>query len=185
MPKGTREKYEIGQKFNQLTLLEILPIEAKRRFCIVQCDCGSEPKKLNLSKVVRGLTKSCGCQRGKYSGSMSIAYHVFSECYTDGDVSFEEFYWLTQQECWICGKWNPSIRKHRTNKSITFSYHGLDRLDSNQVHNRLNVKTCCWKCNERKSNANVSEFLQWIHDSYHNLFSENIMPRLAPACERG
>ena len=48
----------VGQKFNMLTILEELP--ESKVLCI--CDCGN----LNIvakSKVVRGLTKSCGCTR--------------------------------------------------------------------------------------------------------------------------
>ena len=49
---------KVGQKFNMLTILEELP-EGKV-LCI--CDCGNL-NIVNKSKVVRGLTKSCGCTR--------------------------------------------------------------------------------------------------------------------------
>lgn len=35
---------KVGQKFDRLTLIEILPMEGKRRYCLYSCICGNQVK---------------------------------------------------------------------------------------------------------------------------------------------
>ena len=50
---------KIGQKFGRLTVVEILPMEGKRRYCMYLCECGNNVKV--RADVVGKTTYSCGC----------------------------------------------------------------------------------------------------------------------------
>jgi len=55
-----QDRYSIGDKFNRLTLQEILP----NNRCESVCECGTI-KHFRTSSVIHGETKSCGCLRNE------------------------------------------------------------------------------------------------------------------------
>jgi hypothetical protein len=91
--------------------------------------------------------------------------------YKDGDLSLEEFYWLSQQPCYYCGeeksnkftycrkgdRSSPEARE----KSILL-YNGIDRIDSSKGHTKDNVVPCCKYCNFGKGKLSLNEFNIWI-----------------------
>lgn len=50
----------LGDKFNYLTLIKMVETKSLIKNAIFLCDCGKYTRK-NLSRVVKGLTKHCGC----------------------------------------------------------------------------------------------------------------------------
>lgn len=54
---------EVGKKFGRWTL--IAPADPKGQKWKVRCDCGTEAVRL-LTKMVNGVTRSCGCARAQY-----------------------------------------------------------------------------------------------------------------------
>lgn len=59
----TKQDVQIGDKFGQLTILQILPrLDKKERRVIAICDCGKEKDYL-LKNLKNGTSKSCGCAR--------------------------------------------------------------------------------------------------------------------------
>ena len=139
------------------------------------CDCGKEI--IRHSRHVTGNNPrsiSCGCQNEfkKNFGAKAVAYQVYSSGYKDGDITFDQFLELSQQECYWCGEFNQNTRKHNSNPNIFYCYHGLDRIDTNKTHNLDNIVTSCWRCNNLRSNRTVPEFLTLIQDIYHNRLSQ-------------
>lgn len=65
----------VGKKFNRLTVLEVLPREHYERGGIkpvkvrCKCECGRE-RVIMLQKILAGITKSCGCLRGRPCGTV-------------------------------------------------------------------------------------------------------------------
>jgi hypothetical protein len=51
-----------------------------------------------------------------------------------------------------------------------FLYNGLDRLNSDLLHDFNNVVTCCFKCNAAKHNLTLDEFDEWIIRTYNHMF---------------
>ena len=61
----TKMKLDLtGQKFNQLTVIEVAEKTPRATFWRCLCDCGTETK-VSTNDLTSGHTKSCGCLRRK------------------------------------------------------------------------------------------------------------------------
>jgi hypothetical protein len=108
------------------------------------------------------------------------ARNVFSS-YADGDLTFERFIYLTQQNCFYCGA-KPSNKKnlYKTGgkkvlasktaaekaKIADFIYNGLDRVDNNRGHYENNVVPCCKLCNQAKRCLTQIDFFTLVKTIY-------------------
>jgi len=161
-----------GMKFNKLTAIcfshTVKKVKSKR-YWTFQCDCGRF-KEIEVGLVVYGKTASCGqCGKKQYKGEDILINCVFkgsSSRYSDGDIDFETFKWMIKQPCFYCDKWRPNTLRY--SKGRTLEYHGLDRLLNCEPHNKSNTVTSCWFCNNKKSNTDFTQFLEWIQDIYLN-----------------
>ena len=195
-----------GIKLHHFTFLR--PTDRRYNKAIVweaQCDCGNQ----NIIDVVpcsikHDGKKSCGCaklandilfgQRGRiYDPIISSARKVWST-YTkngkSGDITFDEFMYLTQLPCHYCKKlpskkYNVALSKvYRTDyKSLPhvadgyFIYNGLDRIDSNiKEHTLANIVPCCWICNRMKMNMNYYDFISQIKSIYEHIVNDDNFP---------
>jgi hypothetical protein len=62
-----------GQRFGRLVAIEPKIIKGKRTNWLCKCDCGNEHT-ANISRLIRGETKSCGCLRKEISTKNGIKY---------------------------------------------------------------------------------------------------------------
>lgn len=155
------------------------------------CSCGGEiTAKTNAIKL--GGVKSCGCLLAeiidlnrKYNPERGSAIRVWREHYVNWDkkhkfdinqtLSFEDFYELSQQNCFYCGispsKTHNKFKKEQKDgknplpRSIAegdFIYNGLDRKNNSVGHSKDNCITACWMCNRAKRKMPMNEFLNWI-----------------------
>src|SRR5271165_6189973 len=107
-----------------------------------------------------------------YNPQISSAKHISRDRYSDGDLSFDDFYIISQLNCYYCGiepkqKLNVYlIRKRQASENAKtngmFIYNGLDRIDSNLPHNKDNVVSCCKFCNDAKRQMTIEEFRRWV-----------------------
>ena len=186
-----RARRFIGEKYNRLTLIELTDERAKNRqlIAIFLCDCG-KPHKANLGNVRNGHTKSCGCWKAdiaraniaiaqeiqfKRNPREASAKRVYNLHYADGDITFEQFLIITQNNCYYCGA--EPANKANAYKSRTkefrcliereingdFIYNGLDRVDHSKDHTMDNVVSCCWDCNKAKLKRTKDDFIEWAH----------------------
>lgn len=164
-----------GKKFNKLLALKFIgytPSIIKRRIWLFQCDCGKQ-KEVAIENVVRSKnpTKSCGCLNdNKFSGLLALQYTCFQEGhYDDGDLTLQQFIWLSQKDCHYCGKSasHSNSRKSRNKLNILFNYNGLDRVDNARPHDYNNVVLSCKRCNGWKQNLPLDEFQKIIASIYH------------------
>ena len=172
-----------GQKFNRLTL-----VSYSKGYWICKCDCG-EILSVKTGRINSGNTKSCGClkidqqpekvllmnkARKKYDcKTMSARRRWQSYKLSDEqcDLTFEQFYDITQKNCTYCGSVPNNTYNYFSAKSSyksirdydeDFIYNGLDRVDSTRSHTLDNVVPCCYTCNRAKNNRTVEEFTSWI-----------------------
>lgn len=91
-----RSSDRIGQKFNKLTILQLVDKEKckKRQLVLCKCDCGNE-KIMDLNAVVTGSIKSCGCLQ--YAFNTSLKYISSSEKPKDNTSGCKGV-------CWDCNK---------------------------------------------------------------------------------
>lgn len=201
----------LGKKFNKLTLIEFTDKTTADGHAIGRftCDCGGE-KYAQLSNVRGGTITSCGClrlesarkaikishklllERGVWSkdpkmGSAKQRYH---ESYSDGNLSFEDFFKISQLNCYYCdappansSNYYKYDYKNKIKSSTyrvengTFIYNGLDRIDSSKIHDLDNVVPCCAHCNRAKMARTQPDFLDWIERVY-NFRCKSNQPRL-------
>lgn len=153
---------------------------------LCQCDCG-RTKRIPVHDLRKGATQSCGCFRsensskmwkelGKIGGRKRRKYPPLESSARDlfqkylkrhpGNLTFEEFFKLTQLECHHCGVAPCQIYlvKNATSddKSSQFIYNGLDRIDIKKGYDRDNVVPCCGTCNFMRHELSLSEFYMHI-----------------------
>jgi len=166
----------IGQKFNRLTVIRFDHIKIPRgtRMYLCKCDCGKETF-VSSHSLRKGGIKSCGCAATDFEPIIASARMVWRDLYWE--LTFDEFYNLSQQNCFYCGDEPRNLHtlKHcpkRPQESIDrsyFYYNGLDRVDNNLSHILNNVVPCCAICNKAKKNRTLNEF----NDHIDNLLKTN------------
>jgi hypothetical protein len=96
---------------------------------------------------------------------------IFYNYKKDSDLELEEFYYLSQLDCYYCGKsktnnfsycrsCNRSSLEAKEKSVVT--YNGIDRVDSDKGHTKDNVVPCCRECNFGKSKMSLRDFNLWI-----------------------
>lgn len=186
----------IGEKFGRLTVIRLLNLDKfQNRKVLCVCDCGKE-KIVALTRLRTGNVQSCGCLKvenankqlegaskvnprllEKQEPRLATAKLIFNNRYSDGNLSFEDFLKMSQQNCFYCGV-EPSnttnyylhyptrYSKERQLKGY-FTYNGLDRIDSYYPHNTDNVVPSCIVCNKAKLQQSTEEFFSWITKVYN------------------
>lgn len=148
--------------------------ENKRTMADCLCDCSSQCIK-RLSHLKGGGIRSCGsnCPYKPNNGPHPLlvsANRAFCGAYDDGNLTLEQFYLLSQLNCWYCGTTpaNSNIVSACQNDNSPYrslyllNYNGLDRIDNNQSHNVDNVVPCCHHCNWAKRDMTPDEFASWL-----------------------
>lgn len=140
------------------------------------CTCGNL-KTIKAYCLLKGEYKSCGeCLFN--NPSLSSAKRLFKERYNDGNLTFEEFYKLSQMNCFYCNRapeqvYNGYIFKKKKVSQFAkingdFIYNGLDRVDNNKGHDLNNLVPCCKVCNYGKRDMSSQDFKQWIVSIYNH-----------------
>lgn len=71
------------------------------------------------------------------------------------NLTKEEFSEFWQKPCYYCG--------------VAIETVGIDRIDSSLGYSASNTKSCCFSCNQAKSNQPLDEFLNQVKRLYSNL----------------
>jgi hypothetical protein len=185
------DKIKPGEKYNKLLVVGFSDKEMKWEFL---CECG-ETIFLPPKRVRRGNTKSCGClnkeknkqkmiiqinKRSNPNPIEMLAIRVYKARYSDGDLTFQQFFDLSQKDCFYCNAkpYNKRIKKPSQYsylaelpiEKLTYRYNGLDRIDSGLPHNINNCVPSCGICNHMKSDLQQEKFIEHlIIMSKHNI----------------
>lgn len=138
-----------------------------------QCDCGVI-KPIRVAHVVAGKTMSCGCLK-KISKSrhlltdlqlvkrqLASQYHFGAKTRAyEIELTQDEIWNVSQNDCVYCGV-SPSTEIHPQNRTTTYYYNGLDRVNNTVGYIRSNIVPCCFLCNRMKREMSVDEFLLHI-----------------------
>jgi hypothetical protein len=175
-----------GQRYGRLVLIELAGFKlenhssnrpnAERRTPLwkCQCDCG-KTNIVSLYALRQGGTKSCGC----LSKELSIARSSLSPGEASCNIVIAKYklyakkrdliFVLTKDQCLklfsgnchYCGK-APSNKATYRAGATSFTYSGIDRIDSSRGYEIDNVVSCCHLCNSAKTNTPQSEFATWV-----------------------
>ena len=156
--KPTKKETLIGQKFNQLTVVEYIGKDKHNKFlfrCL--CDCGNETTATS-SGLEFGRKKSCGCLAKEYRGSgarkLDLTGNVFGmltvvgEC---GKTRAGDIIWLCKCEC------GGEVKKKATYLSAGLATHcGCQKPVKIKVPGKIKLKKInkkelaqdlyCWLC---------------------------------------
>lgn len=151
---------------------------------LCKCDCGVV-KRIAVDNLRSGFTTSCGCfrkensskigtkfgktgglKRRKYSTIESSARDLFQKYLkrSPGNLTFDSFYELTQQNCTHCGA-KPNQKylvKNVTDDLGDYIYNGLDRINNSKGYDLDNVIPCCGTCNFMRHTLSLDEFYKHI-----------------------
>lgn len=133
----------------------------------------------NENRKIRATEMGKGARNRVYHPRITSARKIFLNTYNDGNLTFDDFYKLSQEPCHYCKRSLVSNRNifKTANKGASefavmngnFEYNGLDRIDNNLSHTLENVVTCCATCNYMKGELAYNEFVQHIKLIYNNL----------------
>ena len=130
--------------------------------------------KPSKSKVLRGMTQSCGCLQKEHRKNWGISHGLnngeaaFNELYQqymvsakrrkyEFDLSKEDFKNIITKPCIYCGT-SLSQEKRGNGGHGGFKYTGIDRYDNTKGYTLDNSVPCCKKCNRMKSDMSIEEF---------------------------
>lgn len=171
--RNTAKRIAPGELFGRLTVLKFHSMARGRDAdYLCRCACGAE-------KVVRGYrlrsghTVSCGCystelKRLKQPGDAerNRVFRTYVANAKKRGLAFtltrDESYDLFASSCFYCGA-PPSNTSRSTGTWGSFTYSGIDRVDSTEGYIQGNVRPCCKACNIAKHNYSVDAFLAWAH----------------------
>ena len=174
-----RTKRTAGDRHGRLVLVkEVEPDRFGARQFLFKCDCGN-------TVIVRwGITRSCGCaqkemvrNRLNYSKRLGSGEACLNFVYSryrmaaknrqrQFSLSKEDFKHLASQPCHYCGAAPGCIETKYGDAYGTFTYNGLDRVDSKNGYTLENTVPCCRTCNIAKHTMTREQFLQWIKNVY-------------------
>ena len=159
---------ETGNKHGYLTVIGRASgaIDGHVRW-LCRCDCGHQTI-VQGSKLRDGKTKSCGCLKpnrlpyGVAAFNRMIANKRFSA--KERGLSWElidaQVQELSGQPCYYCGQL-PSNEVGHARMNGSYTYNGLDRLDSSEGYVWGNVVPCCKVCNRAKGEMSLAQFRAW------------------------
>jgi len=180
-----------GNKYGRLTVIDFSHKETKeydksqnKYYWNCQCDCHGENSIIvaRSDSLKNGDIQSCGClskesnRNRKLKGYGEATYNSVIRAYKDGakrkNIDFcldnDYFFYLTQQDCFYCGRHPIRVRKSR-NDNGDFLYNGIDRIDSSKGYTKDNCVSCCTICNIAKNNLDIKDFYEWVFRLYNNL----------------
>jgi|ERR1700722_273528 len=178
-----RKENLVGKRFGRLLVVEEQPSQNKKQKrpswkCL--CNCGEITIVDRGCKLKNGNTKSCGClksekssqhltnvgfSRRKYEPIVAAARTAYLAKYNDGTLTFDEFYKLSQLNCFYCGRKPSNKWSNRTNYDEVrkmFIYNGLDRVNNDLPHNSDNCVPSCKECNFSKRNMGTEQFYAMV-----------------------
>jgi hypothetical protein len=143
----------------------------RRATYLFQCDCGHQ-----IEAEAHNCIRSCGCLKKQPRPKLRLTdginalnhlWHTYkNSAKRKGrlfSVTKAEFSLLATSNCYYCGR-EPALRTfHLSHRSVKSNLNGIDRVDSSLGYTTGNVKSCCFQCNQAKSDFSATDFFKWVH----------------------
>ena len=173
----------VGKTFGRLTVVRMYRKEErqwkKQKATVIywwcRCVCGNE-KEISASGLLKksGI-RSCGCALKEWKKTLESRSLLFKEgtAYRkvlaqykhdakrrglSWELSEEEFKHLTTMPCHFTGKF-PSVTMEAASGE-TYTYNGVDRLNSKEGYTVNNCVPCCTEVNFMKRNLPYEKFIE-------------------------
>ena len=170
-----------GRRFDLLVAIE--PTDERRFKCVVWkcvCDCGKThfvPSK----NLLNGNSGSCGCRTKENQrracrypegeSAFNRLYRTYGYNARDAKreflISKDKFRELTKSNCFYCGA-QPFSYVLDPPSNGSYTYNGLDRVNTLGNYTLDNVVPCCKYCNIAKRAMSQQEFARWASRLYNH-----------------
>jgi hypothetical protein len=164
---------EIGQTYNELTIIRYDKTVKNHKYYICSCTCGNE-KSIAIDNIKGGRIKSCGhikSEREETYGEDGARKNLFNKYKRQAKYRKLEFTLdylmfcdITKSVCYYCGQLPESYYFYKDKKP--YLYNGIDRIDNSLGYIQENSVACCSCCNHMKGTQNKDDFLKKIEDIY-------------------
>lgn len=172
---GPRFIDHTGKRFNKWSVIGPsktvkTPGGQTKTYWQAKCDCG-KVKYVYAASLVSGKSKSCNCiKKGTYghSARRNMFSNYFCKARRRGvafEITEEQFYDLTQKDCYYCGKSPSNISKNEYLNG-EYVYSGLDRVDNSKGYSIGNIVPSCKNCNKAKLDLTTESFFDMIKSIY-------------------
>lgn len=183
------ERSPLGKKFGRFTVLSDLGtrVVGKRKsikhYVVVRCECGSEPREVEISTLLSGRSQSCGCLhreiKQKPPGRAALTYilHTYKKAARNRNLEFdlsrEQFADLVFSNCHYCGREPDKTTENRSqaikqNVNGHIKWSGVDRKDNSVGYTPENCVAACTQCNMAKRDTSYNDFIEWIGRVYEH-----------------
>jgi hypothetical protein len=184
-----QQNHVVVLQFGKLLVIDIARRTKNGVYWNCVCDCGNNT--VVLGKHLRkGDTKSCGCiskdvgvQLRKLDGeaAFNTLYYSYERRAKLKNMEFslsrEYFKELTKQNCHYCSQ-EPYRVHYPRYQNGSYTYNGIDRVDSSIGYTKENCVPCCYRCNVAKSNVSLDDFITWAFRLHDSLVSQGIEPKV-------
>lgn len=170
---GYKKRFQLSHKYkNNEIYLSKKQIQNCFERDLLQAEAAKELK-CNIST----FRKFCKLYQIKFKGNVKdnspdnrrIVLHYYKRGAAVRNLQFEldenYFYELIIKHCVYCNDVGRNVipqKYFKEQSKSSFSYTGIDRVDSSKGYTKENSVPCCSICNRAKSNMSEYEFKQWI-----------------------
>lgn len=179
MELGRRCKNWTGTKVGKLTPIEPVYEVSRGIAWLCQCDCGVSiirSSQILAQALRKGNVSSCGCDyKGRANpktlpegeASFNQLYSRYKLRANKKGLVFEltkkQFRELTSLPCVYDGSLPSQVSGRYDNRlNGTYTYNGIDRVDSSKGYTVDNCVPCCKTCNTAKGTMSLEEFKSWL-----------------------
>lgn len=140
------------------------------------CECGNYVES-GLWNLKRPNISSCGCflSKSRRFEKGLASFNALFSAYKDSarkrgytfSISKSYFKSVIDSNCEYCGT-KPSNVHTTKNKTGSYVYNGIDRVDNSIGYEEGNCVACCIICNRAKSTLSLEDFKNWINKIIKN-----------------
>tara|TARA_R110000868_G_scaffold204537_1_gene452638 strand:- start:95 stop:547 length:453 start_codon:yes stop_codon:yes gene_type:complete len=133
---------------------------------------------MEIFAVKSGNSKSCGCMtikavkenglnsrlsNGEAASNATLLTYIRNAKKRNikFELSSEEFFWMTKQNCHYCGDKPSNVYKSLSNCG-DYTYNGIDRINTKESYIFINCVACCKICNMAKSDNSIDKHNEWL-----------------------
>lgn len=155
-----------GSRFGKREIVgKVIPANGK---WICRCECGTLRHLTRYALTNRESIQCSECYWGRRVGDTS-AFNAVLNDYVQQARRRELFWGLSRDEaralfqasCRFCKRPPFQIKMNKT-RSSSFTFNGIDRINSSVGYVLRNCVPCCWTCNWMKRDMSLEDFTEHI-----------------------